>query len=455
MEASRPQFRRLVRVGNYNFSRTILGKGTFCKVILGKHSILKAEVALKVLEINKVEDSYVKKNFEREAALMLHLNHPNVVSLHEVMKTKDFYCLVMDCLRGGTLCDLVQNQKDSLPEASVRTMFRQMATAVEYIHSRGVVHRDIKLENFLLDGTGKVLIADFGLSSAFREGEVLKTRCGSLEYVAPELLDRKQQYGKAVDVWSLGVCLYAMVTSELPFDAPADDAHDNAVWHLIQAGLTPQHMIKIESLSDQGKSVLENAMLVDQSARIKMIDLLGSDWFVAEEKDTQHIVKNLSRGEELKIVSELRDKLGLNNCSPQRILSYIKSRKGKLGKTAGCFSLLKKDYQVQEGMKIKSIEQKKKDYSNDHSNDQNILVKIQTKNREKDVDVLPLVKSEGVVKYPKTPLGTLQQSRRTGLQRKVIRSPSKSVLKKRKCDGKENEFNGEIFSLPLSTKAKS
>jgi len=451
MEASRPQFRRLARVGNYNFSRTILGKGTFCKVILGKHSILKAEVALKVLEINKVEDSYVKKNFEREAALMLHLNHPNVVSLHEVMKTKDFYCLVMDCLRGGTLCDLVQNQKDSLPEASVRTMFRQMATAVEYIHSRGVVHRDIKLENFLLDGTGKVLIADFGLSSAFREGEVLKTRCGSLEYVAPELLDRKQQYGKAVDVWSLGVCLYAMVTSELPFDAPAEDAHhDYTVGQLIKAGLTPQHMIKIESLSDQGKSVLENTMLVDQNARIKMTDLLGSDWFVVEEKDTQHIAKSLSREEELKIVAELRDKLGLNNCSPQRILSHIKSSKGKLGKTAGCFSLLKKEYQVQEGMKIKSTEQKEKD----HSNDQNILVKIQTKNLEKDVDVLPLVKPEGVVKCPKTPLGTLQQSRRTGLQRKVIRSPSKSLLKKRKCDGKENEFNGESFSMSLRNKAK-
>ena len=87
------------------------------QVILGKHSILKAEVALKVLEINKVEDSYVKKNFEREAALMLHLNHPNVVSLHEVMKTKGYYCLVMDCLRGGTLCDLVQNQKVNSAQA--------------------------------------------------------------------------------------------------------------------------------------------------------------------------------------------------------------------------------------------------------------------------------------------------------------------------------------------------
>ena len=73
----------------------------------------------------------------------------------------------------------------------MRPMFRQMATAVEYLHSCGVVHRDIKLENFLLDGTGKVLIADFGLSRACRDGDALKDRCGLLEFTAPELLDRK------------------------------------------------------------------------------------------------------------------------------------------------------------------------------------------------------------------------------------------------------------------------
>ena len=272
----------------------------------------------------------------------------------------------------------------------------------------------------------------------------MKTRCGSLEYAAPELLDRKQQYGKAVDVWSLGVCLYAMVTSELPYDAPPDVYHDATVVRLIKSGLTPQHLIKIESLSDEGKSVLEKTMLVDQSARMKLTDLLDSDWFVAEEKDTQHLVSNFSREEDLKIAAQVRDVLELSNCSPQQILSYIESSKGKLGKTAGCFSLLKKEYEVQERIKFKSTERNEKD----QSNDQNFLVKIQTKKPEKDNDVPLLVKPDG-----KKPMGTkglpLQQSRRTGLQRKVIHSPGKTLSKKRKCGWKENEFNGESFSLSL------
>ena len=160
----------------------------------------------------------------------------------------------------------------------------------------------------------------------------------------------------------------------------------------------------------------------------------------------------------MKIAAELRDKLGLHKHSLQIILSHIKSSKGKVGKTAGCFSLLMKEYQAQDGMKSQSTEQNQKE--KDNINDPNILAKIQTKKLEKDVNFLPLIKPEGAVKGSKTPLGRnelpLQQSRRTGLQRKVIRSPTqyKSLLKKRKCEGKENEFIVESLSLPLRNNPK-
>ena len=170
-------------IGNYKLAPTTLGKGSFSKVVLADHVFLKKQVALKVVSLHKIKDPYVSKNLKREPAIMAKLNHPNIVSLHEVVSVGDFYCMVLDFYPGGNLCDMIGSQEGfKLQEDVARVLFRQILAGLGYLHSKSIIHRDIKLENILLDETHrKAVIADFGLSNYWDADSRLRTRCGSAE----------------------------------------------------------------------------------------------------------------------------------------------------------------------------------------------------------------------------------------------------------------------------------
>ena len=170
-------------IGNYKLTPTTLGKGSFSKVVLANHVILNKQVALKVVTLHKIKDPYVSKNLKREPAIMVKLNHPNIVSLHEVVSVGDFYCLVLDFYPGGNLCDMIGSQEGfKLQEEIARLLFRQILAGLGYLHSKSIIHRDIKLENILLDETHRnAVIADFGLSNFWDANSRLRTRCGSAE----------------------------------------------------------------------------------------------------------------------------------------------------------------------------------------------------------------------------------------------------------------------------------
>ena len=170
-------------IGNYKLTPTTLGKGSFSKVVLANHVILNKQVALKVVTLHKIKDPYVSKNLKREPAIMANLSHPNIVSLHEVVSVGDFYCMVLDFYPGGNLCDMIGSQEGyKLEEEVARSLFKQILAGLGYLHSKSIIHRDIKLENVLLDKTQrKAVIADFGLSNFWDANTRLKTRCGSAE----------------------------------------------------------------------------------------------------------------------------------------------------------------------------------------------------------------------------------------------------------------------------------
>ena len=138
-------------IGNYKLTPTTLGKVSFSEVVLANHVILNKQVALKVVTLHKIKDPYVSKNLKRESAIMEKLNHPNIVSLHEVVSVDDFYCLVLDFYPGGNLCDMIGSQEGfKLQEEIARLLFRQILAGLGYLHSKSIIHRDIKLENILL-----------------------------------------------------------------------------------------------------------------------------------------------------------------------------------------------------------------------------------------------------------------------------------------------------------------
>ena len=147
-----PNIQRLAAIGNYQLSPLVLGKGSFSRVVLAHHVLLKKQVALKVITRSEIKDPYVKKNLWREVSIMLKLNHPNVVSLHEVCSYDNFFCLIMDIYPRGTLCDLIEKHPDGkLEEVQTKSFLSQLIAGLKYIHSKGIIHRDIKPENIFLN----------------------------------------------------------------------------------------------------------------------------------------------------------------------------------------------------------------------------------------------------------------------------------------------------------------
>uniref|UniRef100_A0A8C4VEQ1 Serine/threonine-protein kinase MARK1 n=1 Tax=Gopherus evgoodei TaxID=1825980 RepID=A0A8C4VEQ1_9SAUR len=202
-------------IGNYRLLKTI-GKGNFAKVKLARHVLTGREVAVKIIDKTQLNPTSLQKLF-REVRIMKILNHPSIVKLFEVIETEKTLYLVMEYASGGEVFDyLVAHGR--MKEKEARAKFRQIVSAVQYCHQKYIVHRDLKAENLLLDADMNIKIADFGFSNEFTVGNKLDTFCGSPPYAAPELFQGKKYDGPEVDVWSLGVILYTLVSGSLPFD---------------------------------------------------------------------------------------------------------------------------------------------------------------------------------------------------------------------------------------------
>ncbi|XP_077596898.1 hormonally up-regulated neu tumor-associated kinase homolog [Stigmatopora nigra] len=206
------------RVGNYLIGRK-LGEGSFAKVREGLHALTGEKVAVKVIDKRKAKkDSYVTKNLRREGHIQQMIRHPNITQLLDILETENSYYLVMELCPGGNLMNRIYDSK-RLDERQTQKYIRQLVLAVEHLHRAGVVHRDLKIENLLLDEQDNIKLIDFGLSNCagiLGYSDPFSTQCGSPAYAAPELLSRKK-YGPKVDVWSIGVNMYAMLTGTLPF----------------------------------------------------------------------------------------------------------------------------------------------------------------------------------------------------------------------------------------------
>ncbi|XP_071875839.1 nuak family kinase 1 isoform X4 [Bombus fervidus] len=194
-----------------------LGQGTYGKVQLGINKETGQEVAIKTIKKCKIETEADLIRIRREIQIMSSVQHPNIIHIYEVFENREKMVLVMEYAAGGELYDYLSERK-VLTEHEARRIFRQIATAVFYCHKHKICHRDLKLENILLDQVGNAKIADFGLSNVFDEQRLLNTFCGSPLYASPEIVKGTPYHGPEVDCWSLGVLLYTLVYGAMPFD---------------------------------------------------------------------------------------------------------------------------------------------------------------------------------------------------------------------------------------------
>ncbi|CAH6778037.1 Gm4513 [Phodopus roborovskii] len=248
-----------------------LGKGTFAEVKLAYHLHTEVEVAIKALQNGTKNDVSIKTEID----LLKMLNHPHIIKLFHVINTKEYTYMVMEHAARGDLVSHVE-RVGSLPEEQAQDMFAQVVCAVEYCHENGIAHRDIKLDNILLDGKGNIKLCDFGLATRVTPGQGTKGFCGTLEYCAPELFFEAEYDAKAVDIWSMGVVLYAMVTASFPFKS-------KTYTEMKEEMLDPKYHLPY-SLSESLADIVVQLFTVEPELRPKISGIRQHQWLKAKEE---------------------------------------------------------------------------------------------------------------------------------------------------------------------------
>jgi len=163
------------------------------------------------------ENLDARQRVEREIKVLRLLQHPFIMQMHDVMQTHTHLFVAVEHLQHGELYEYVSDRPSLTLDENFR-FFYQLVRGVQYMHSQNICHRDLKLENLLLDSDFTLKIADFGMASAMPKGKYLETACGSPHYACPEIVKAEKYLGTEADAWSIGVILYALATSSLPFD---------------------------------------------------------------------------------------------------------------------------------------------------------------------------------------------------------------------------------------------
>ncbi|KIW89929.1 uncharacterized protein Z519_09359 [Cladophialophora bantiana CBS 173.52] len=319
---SKSSRRKDVQFGDYVLGQT-LGEGEFGKVKLGWKKDGSTQVAIKLIRRETVASNPTRlPKIYREISILRDLAHPNIVRLHEMVETDRHIGIILEYASGGELFDYILNHR-YLKDPAARRLFAQLVSGVGYLHKKGIVHRDLKLENLLLDQNRNIIITDFGFANTFdpkdelsdeivynlsnkefirkfkldrldargmRRGDLMQTSCGSPCYAAPELVVSDSLYtGRKVDVWSCGVILYAMLAGYLPFDDdPANPEGDNI--NLLYKYITTTPLTFPEYVTPHARDLLRRILVPDPRKRADLFEVARHSWL----SDYQHVVSDMT-----------------------------------------------------------------------------------------------------------------------------------------------------------------
>lgn len=275
----------------YELDRTELGSGGYGKVVVARDPSNGEAVAAKIIPKSRMKESAIQKEVE----LMKNLSHRHIIAHKGAENEGKNYIIYMELATGGELFSRVISS-GSLTEAEARPYFVQLMQAVAYMHEQGVVHRDLKLENILLDGNGECKVCDFGLAHLFprdADGKFdplakLREVCGSKSYCAPEVLEGKGYVGFPTDVWSCGICLFAMLAGFFPLDeASGADWRYERVRNAAAQGLSACHTIygfyeRPCLLSKEVTDLIDGMLAIRSEQRLTVAQVLSSPWLASK-----------------------------------------------------------------------------------------------------------------------------------------------------------------------------
>lgn len=260
-----------------------LGEGAFGKVIKAIDNSTREELAIKILP--KKHNNY--KILMREVNILKNLSHPNIVKFENFVETDNYIYIVMEYLRGGTLKEYIQNNKESISEDTVRIIIKQLLSAAYYLHNEcDVCHRDIKPDNIMLNepnDINSIKLLDFGLSSDSFENKSFVDNCGTLIYMAPEQIDN-YSYSKSVDIWSIGIITFMMLfQGKHPFYSHGDDT--KTIIHKLKKGNIHYHKNCKNKLTPISTDFIEKILNKIPSYRYTAKLALNHPWITNKKYD--------------------------------------------------------------------------------------------------------------------------------------------------------------------------
>ncbi|KAJ3927584.1 MAG: Pkinase-domain-containing protein [Lentinula lateritia] len=261
-------------VGNYTLGR-VIGEGAYGKVRIGTHRLTSTRVAIKQIPKS------MSASLTREIHHHRQLHHPHVTQMYEVIATESSIWIVTELCSGGELFDYL-TEKGRFSEDETRLLFGQLCLAVAHLHEKGIVHRDLKLENVLLDERCRVKLGDFGFTREFERGVLMDTYCGTTGYASPEMLQGRKYFGAEVDIWSLGVILYVLLTGMLPFD---DDDEQ-----IMRDKVVVGEFEDPEWLSADARDLIKNILQKEPSKRLTIPQILEHPWFASNASNDPNTI---------------------------------------------------------------------------------------------------------------------------------------------------------------------
>ena len=338
---------------NFYLYGRLIGQGAFGKVNIGLNILAGRVVAIK--SFNKKELSENGENMKKilyETDLMKKLNHPNITKILEVFEDDDYILISMEYINGGNLFSFVKKRR-KLSEKTAKYLFKQIILGIQHIHSHKIVHRDIKLENILIDLNNNIKICDFGIGKILTyKKQLLYDKCGTPMYMAPEILLSSKNHGYEgypVDIWSAGISLYIMLSGTLPFNlknnenSSMDESSENNIE--LQYSIINNDPKYIEKISDEARDLLKGLLNKNPNKRLTIDQILNHPWLQMDEKKGKNKKYHLFTKAEIIMLSK----------------TYIDYRNGAIDDLKENFTLsnLKKDKESKKDKnKIKNISTK-------------------------------------------------------------------------------------------------
>ena len=262
--------RMIKQIGNYTLGAEV-GSGAFGKVVLGKHILTGETVAIKILD--KMILSQTPEDYElvrQEISILKIVKHKYIVQLYEILQTPQHIFIIMEYCEGKDLMDYILT-KTRLSELESLKFFQQLINALFYLHSQNISHRDVKIDNMLLDRNKDLKLVDFGLSTKYTDDTLLDQPCGTVVYAAPEVLDGNEYHGMLADVWSSGIVLFGMASGYLPFCDQDDEVNKK---HVLEGKIDLP-----DFFSPMLKDLLKHMLDINPITRYTLQDIREHPWF--------------------------------------------------------------------------------------------------------------------------------------------------------------------------------